>query len=382
MVIYPYTLPAIFAFLPKIVILVLSLRAERQNFQTRLFIMAVALSMTVNVVEIAGLQKLLAGNPVLVLYYAAHIMMLAVLVQLAVSVSLDRLSADLFSKIGITIYGYALLLEGLLIFTPWLVAGAESLGGYTYTRIPGPLYWIYELFVLASMLAITLLPAWGLRRGRDIAARNRCKLWLIFSAPIAILILAVIVLLHLGFRWFNFSVTAPLLVAALLAAVGYAVHHQRPIDLNFYLPGSRLKKSKADLYAKLDAFSQTIPRFRAVDALLEHFAGILECPVALIGTHAPLYSSASLPPFDRFPHSVLHNIDKMVVANEIREGSPQLHKHMVRHGVAADCAVFSSQQYCAPLVASGRAIQSLHLHASGFPGNRTIVRKSRRFAAG
>lgn len=340
MVIYSYTLPAIFAFISKIVILVLSLRAERHNLQTRLFIVAVALSMMVNIIEIAGLQKMLAANRALVIHYAAHIMMLAVLVQLAVSISFDRLSVELFSKIGMMIYGYALLLEGLLIFTPWLVVGIEPLGGYTYTRIPGSLYWTYEFFIVASMLAITLLPAWGLRRGQDAAIRNRCKIWLALSAPLAVLILTIIGLLHFGFRWFNASVTAPLLVAALLAAIGYAVHHSRPVDLNFYLPGSRVKKSKTKLYDQLAAFSQVIPRFRTVSRLLKQLATILGCPVALISQRETLHDASANFTLSNFPLSALHDIGRMVVSSEIRESEPGLHALMAQHGAAAIVPLF------------------------------------------
>ena len=63
--------------------------------------------------------------------------------------------------------------------------------------------------------------------------------------PLTLLILTILVLLHLGFRWFNATVTTPLLVALFLAAVGYAVHHHRLIDLNFfYFPWTHLKNSK------------------------------------------------------------------------------------------------------------------------------------------
>lgn len=334
MVIYTYTLPAILAFLSKIVILVLSLRAERRNFQTRLFVVAVTLSMLVNIVEIAGLQKLLAADQALVLHYVAHIMMLAVIAHLAVLISFDKFSVVEFSKIGIAIYSYVLLLEILLMFTPWVVAGVEPIGGYTYTRIPGFLYWTYELFIIVTMCSITLLPTWGLRNGQDATTRNRCKIWLALSTPLAVLILTILSLLHLGFRWINASVTAPLFVAALLAAIGYAVHHSRPIDLNFYLPWSRVKKSKAQLYDQLATFNRDISHFRTVDGLLEQLAMVLRCPVALVNQRAVLHDTSKNSKLSGFPISVLHGLRGMTVANEIREHDPRLHALMALHGIA------------------------------------------------
>jgi len=340
MVIYSYTLPALFAFLSKIVILVLSLRAERHNYQTRLFLAALFSSMVINIAEIAGFQKLMPPERMVVLHYAAHIPTLALLSYLAVLISFDGLSKKLLAKIEIAIYAYVLMLEGLLIFTSTLLAGAEPLGGYTYTRIPGRLYWIYELYVVITMLAIVLLPVWGLRSDRDVAARNRCKLWVVLSAPLAALVLIIVGLLHFGIHWFNVTVTTPLLIAMFMAAVGYAVHHQRPIDLNFYLPGSRLKKFKINLYAKLAAFGREIPRFRRVSQLLKQLATILGCPVALVNLRATIHDTSADSGLSRFPLSALPSIRHMTIAGEIRENEPGLHALMVQHRVAAIVPLF------------------------------------------
>lgn len=335
MTIYPYTFPAIIAFISKIAILVLSLRAERHNLQTRLFIAALLGSMVVNIAEIAGFQKLMDPGRAFTLHYAAHIFTLAILAHLAVSISFDRFPGKLFSAAGAAIYGYGLALEWLLVSTPVLVAGIEPIGDYTYTRVPGPLFWMYEVFMLACLATITVLPAWGLWKDRDIAARNRCKLWIALSAPLVVLILMILALLHLGYRWFNATVTVPLLLAMFLAAVGYAVHHHRLIDLNFYFPWSRLKKFKTRLYAQLVRFRRGIPRFRTIEQLLNRLAGILGCPVALIGPRISLYSMPGDSPLTDLPLPALRDINQMVVANEIRETSPQLHALMVRQGVAA-----------------------------------------------
>ncbi len=339
MVIYSHTLPAIFAFLSKIVILVLSLRAERQNLQTRLFIFALLNSMAINIVEALMLQNLMAPDIAVVLHFVAHIIMLALLVHLAFSISFDTLSSKLTPALGIAIYGYALLLEGLVIFTSLLISGAQPLNSYTYTRIPGRMYWLHELYVVTTILAMTLLPIWGLRSGRDIAARNRCKLWIALSVPLAVLILVIIGLLHFGFRWFNVTVTTPLLIAMFMAAVGYAVHHHRPIDLNFYLPGSRLKKTKIRLYDRLTDFSREIPRFRSLDQLLKQLAAILKCPVTLFGSHGVIQDAATSK-LSGFPVIALHPIGNMTVTSEIRESDPGLHALMVQYDVAAIVPLF------------------------------------------
>lgn len=335
MVIYSYTLPALFAFLSKIVILVLSLRSERDNFQTRLFLAALFGSIVINIAEIGGLQKLINAEYAFMLHYAAHIPTLAILAHLAVSICFVHIPRNLFIGIGIAIYGYGFVLEVLLIFTRALVSGFEPIGNYTYTRIPGAFFWMYELFMLACLAAITVLPAWGLRKINDVPSRNRCKLWITLAAPLVILILVILVLLHLGYRWFNATVTTPLLIAAFLAAVGYAVHHHRLVDLSFYFPWSRLKKLKTRLYARLVDLSRTISHFHTVDQLLEHLTEVLGCPVALVGPQAHLHNTRAGSPLTLFPQPVLRDIDRMVVASEIRESEPQLYAQMAQCGVAA-----------------------------------------------
>src|SRR3989344_4408150 len=132
MIIYAYSVPAILAFILKIGILFFSLRAERHNFQTRLFIAALLGSMIINVAEIAVLQRLAYPSHAVTLHYVAHVLTLAVLAHLAVSVSFDQLSGKLFSVVGMVIYVYALVLGILLVFTSALITGAEPIGVYTY----------------------------------------------------------------------------------------------------------------------------------------------------------------------------------------------------------------------------------------------------------
>ena len=52
MVIYAYSVPAILAFILKIGILFFSLRAERHNFQTRLFLAALLGSMVITIASL------------------------------------------------------------------------------------------------------------------------------------------------------------------------------------------------------------------------------------------------------------------------------------------------------------------------------------------
>lgn len=335
MIIYSYTFPALIAFLSKIAILIYSLRAKLHNFQTRLFIGALLQSMLINMIEIAGFQKILSPEHALISHYAVHITMLAFLAQLAVSIAFDGLAIRFTAKIGVILYGYAAVLEYLLLFTPLLISGVEPLGGYTFTRTAGSLFWTYEVFVLICVLTLVGLPVWGMRNNPSPVVKSRCKLWVVLSVPLTALILAIVILLHLEIRWFNATVTTPLVMAIFMALIAYAVHHHRLIDPGIYLPWSHLKKSKSQLYTQLAALGSSIPNIRDIDTLLERFASILKCPVGLIGQETRMFGAHMNTSWSRIQRGSLHDIRQMVIANEIRESNPVLYDLMTQHKLAA-----------------------------------------------
>ncbi|HLQ25283.1 MAG TPA: hypothetical protein VK138_05315 [Acidiferrobacterales bacterium] len=245
-----YSLPAILALIAKFFILYFSQRAKIQNFNTRLFTLAVVFSVSLSVVEVAGFNYGFQSeyrNQFGFVYYTAAIPLVAILAHLSILIVFNNLPLC----VPLFIYGYALLLESLLLFTPLLVLGFESLGGYTIIRTPGPFYGLFEIFIIAGMLSIVFFPLRGLRPDRSTMVRSQCKLWIVATTPLALLIIVIIVLLHFRIHLFNSTVTAPLLFTLLLGAIGYAVHNKRLIELDFYLPWSRIRKYKTKLYAHL-----------------------------------------------------------------------------------------------------------------------------------
>lgn len=338
MTIYAYSIPAILALVTKAAILYLSRHAEVQNIQTRLFSAAVVAALGVNIAEIALLQRFVESNTYFwgITYFVTHIIMLALLTHLAILVSFDSPSKRRHWLLSTVLYGYVVMLEVLLLFSSrQLIQEFRPLHGYTVTRIPGPFFWIYELFIAACLLAILVLPFWGLRRGRAPIARCRSKLWFISVFPFALLALLIISLLHFQIYWFNSTVTTPLLITLLLGAIGYAIHNRRIVDVDFYLPWSSVRKLKMALYAHITALSHEIPQFRSIDGLIRGLTDIVRCPVALLGSrNARFLSGEDTARMSSFPITALTTIDKMLVANEIPEKFPREHGLMAEHKIA------------------------------------------------
>lgn len=337
--IYSYSIPAALALIAKLFILYFSQAAKVQNIQTRLFRMAVLFSIFLNVPELIVLQKLVPNSSYyycLIAYYTFSIPMIALLTHLAISISFEDFHARRFLPLYVAFYSYVLLMGALLLFTPWIVSGARDFNGYSTTRVPGSLIGLYDWFVIANCLALIFIPIFGLKHHGPGVARSRCQLWLAGSIPLGLLIVAVIILLNLRVQWFNATVTSPLLIAALLAASGYAVHNHRIVELGFYLPWSKTRKAKCAFYSRIATLGREIPKLPSVEALVRRLADVLSCPVVLVGDPLPVSAMVGLDKtITGFPPMELGKIDRFLVADEIRDSYPRIHILMLKHRVAA-----------------------------------------------
>jgi DNA-binding protein Fis len=335
-----YSIPAILALIAKFFILYFSHGAKIQNFNTRLFTLAVIFSVSLSLVEVAGFNygfKSEYLDQFGFAYFTAVIPVFATLAHLSILIVINNLPL----YIPLFIYSYALVLEALLLFTPLLVAGFEPFQGYTIIRIAGPFYGLFEAFVVGSMCSMVFFPLWGLRSGQPALVQRQCKLWVAAATPLALLNIFVIFLPHLRVRWFNSTATTPLLFTLLLAAVGYAVHNKRLIELDFYLPWSRVRKYKTELYAHLDRFTHELPQLNSTQEIVDRLADTLRCPVSLVFRHNPMVLNAgAFNPMAGFPKTELAGLDQMTVACELDEPQHNLQILMRRYQVGAIAPFF------------------------------------------
>jgi len=350
-----YSLPAILALIAKFFILYFSQRAKIQNFNTRLFTLAVVFAVSLSVVEVTafnyGFQSE-SRNQFGFAYFAAVIPLVGILVHLSILIAFNNIPL----YIPLIIYGYTLFLEALLLFTPLLLVGFESFGGYTITRVPGLFYGLFEIFVLASMLSIVFLPIWGLRADQPTAVRSQCKLWIVAATPLALLAIVIIVLLHLRIQLFNSTVTTPLLFTLLLAAVGYAVHNKRLIEPDFYLPWSRVRKYKTELYAHLHRLTHELPQLNSTQEVIDRLSDALRCPISLVFRHNPMVLNAgAFNPMAGFPKAELAELDQMTVAGELDEPQHELQILMRRYQIGATVPFFFHSRIAASWLLLGEA---------------------------
>lgn len=358
----PYALPAIVALLAKVGMFFYARYSNVHNVQTRLFLLFLFSLSIQNVAEIRFFitnAGTLAPPPIQIgkLYFSMTALALAFLVHLALVVSRNWRSPHGNISIGgaILVYAPHVFLQALLWSTPLVISGFEPMG-YTYTKIPGPLYFTFEAYAVAYLGATAGLLLYGAYTQTTAFRRLQNKLLLFGFIPFIALGLTIIALQRFGFRGFNTTATLPIATVFLVAVAAYATHQYRLFDIGFFIPWSTVRKRKTAFYARIQAIIAEIAQLPTVNKIVQSLSEALHCPVVLIGGPKPAIAMAG-DAFSvaRFPHEELRKIDHIVVANEIAEANPDMFALMKRHKVAAVVPFHPHSQAAASWMLLGEA---------------------------
>ncbi len=344
------SLPATVALIFKLILLLSARRSALQNQQTKIFLFLLFALSLQNIAEISSYFVSHGGRTPLMegyLYFAASILILAFLLHLALSLTLDALSAQTRTNVLWILYGYATVLMVLLLFTPWLVSGFAPLG-VSYYRIPGKLYPLFEVFALASFAASIGLFAYGSLRQNSRSKRVKSQFMLIGMLPMTILVEVNVILMHFGINWINTPINFPLTVTFFLIVTTYAVHQYRLFDIQFYLPWSQVRKRKTAFYGRIRKLVAEIADLTSSSEVVDRLASALGCPVALVGVDQPVLALAGGSRFmAEIPKATLRRFDRIIVANEIADSCPDFHTLLQHHGVAAVVPFHPHSQHAA-----------------------------------
>lgn len=311
MVIYAYSLPALLAFIFKIVLLVYWRCPFNPSIAARLFMVAVIVSVSLNGIEIGGFQGLFGSPPseaAARLYHVVLMVLLAVLTHLTFEVTFDEPPTFVRRWLIPILYLYGFALGALIAGTTLIMARFDVLGGYTLTRVPGPLYPLCEIFAAGTLFTIMLLPLRAVRNpsGR---LRSRCRIWALAAAPACLLVIIVLALLRLDLQFFNATVTLPIPMALLLYAIGYCIHSKQLVDPFAYFPFSKVRPSKRALHASLAEIASRTPEKR--DELLQRLSLAIGCEIYLVDTFGVVAKSGGAEstlqgvPFDTIQETLL-----------------------------------------------------------------------------
>lgn len=333
-----YAIPALLALGIKGVIFIYAQRSPIRSLQTRLYLLFLIALSVQNVAELTFFDAASVGANIPkggYVYFGASILALAFAVHLAMSIAWNHDRRQEIHRYALAVYAPALVLEVLLWATPSLVAGFTPLR-YTYTRVAGPLYFLFETYAVICTTAVITILVYGALRHPLPVERVKNKLVLLGLVPMALIVISTVVLLHFGLQWFNSTVTLPIATTFFLAVSAYATHQHRLLDIQFYIPWSKVRARKTAFYDRIRTMIAEIADLSSVREAVHRLSDTLGCSVALVSTGKPvLAASGSAQQMVAFPLQQLHNIDRIVVANEIADNDPATYKLMQRHGVAA-----------------------------------------------
>lgn len=332
------SLPAFVALCFKAGIFAYARAAIRHNLQTRLYLLALFALSIQNVAEIAHFDAIINKGvlPILevTIFYAASIAALSLFFHLSLTFASELLGKATVRRLYGLGYILCVSLEALLLFTPWLIKDYETMS-HTVTRVPGPLYFLFEVYVLLLSVGIVAALIYGATKESNASRRARATTVLFAVAPMLLVAVFVVAALHIGMRRFNAALVMPIATTYFLLVTAYAVHQYRLFDIQFYIPWSKVRQRKTAFYDRIRAMIAEIADLTSVNHAVERLADTLRCPVALVGGPKPVLAASGANGMAALPFDHLRTIDQIVVANEIVDTMPALHAAMKQHGVAA-----------------------------------------------
>lgn len=234
-------LPAIVALVLKaaIYIYVCLIRVAR-SIETRLYFLFLLALVAQNLAEIVAIYRLNVTDTVpyseAKLFYVSMIVAFAFLFQLSTFLAFrEQHKARMI--LPVFVYAWATVLA-MLVFSPWLIRDFVVFDygiGYSVTRVPGHLYFLFELYVVCVFASVVGISFSGWKY--QVTAKKRAQNGVFLAAiiPTALVMVLVIGLLHFDIKWINASVTVPIAISYFLVVSAYGIHHRRFFDAHTHL---------------------------------------------------------------------------------------------------------------------------------------------------
>lgn len=335
----PYAIPALLALTAKAVIFFYARFSGQRNLETRLyllFLFALSIQNLAEVTFFTAKAQNLPAPPGGLLYFAGTIPALALFLHLTLILATNKFARSLCDPITILIYLPAVALWYLLWSGTELVVELVPFA-YTYTKVPGPLYFLFEMYAIAYVCAGASFLLYGGRKQRSASRRLKNNVMFLGLLPTFIVVVAVIALQHFSvLRTFNTTVVLPITITFFLAVTAFATHQHRLLDIQFYIPWSKVRARKTAFYDRIRAMIAEIADLGSVREAVHRLSDTLGCSVALVSTGKPVLAVAGgAQQMVVFPLQQLRDIDSIVIANEIADSNSTIYKLMQSHGVAA-----------------------------------------------
>lgn len=338
---YYQEIPSLVALVFKFVLLGYATRSSTKTALSRLFLAFLVLLSLFNIVELGGMHYYYPRSLDVVVerfgfvYVGLMVLIVGGILHISLRVSIDAANDPKWVRYLWLLYLPAVPLLGLLFFTDKLIVGFEPFKD-SILRRPGPLYFLFEAYVVLYLMAALANLVYGARSSRSpVVARIRNRLWLLALSPFFLMFVYLILASYVGLPRFTSTFYFPIGITFFLCVATYAIHEHRLFDLEFYIPWSKVRKRKTAFYERIRAMIAEVADLRSVNDAVDRLADTLRCPVALVGGPKPVCAAAGAATMTAMPLGPLRGMDHIVVAAEIADHLPQVHTLMKQHGVAA-----------------------------------------------
>jgi DNA-binding NtrC family response regulator len=337
-----YSIPAILVLVAKVALFFYARKSSVRDPAAILFLVFLSALTVQNIAEIGilnfhgaeivGRDELFNGY----LYFAASVVALAALVHLTLILALDWGTRTGSTALATLLYVPALVMVGLLFTTDYIIAGFRQLN-YTYGQIAGNGYWLFEIYVLVYCLTTLVLMYYGAGRQATSSKRLKNKLMGYGMLPMGAIIALVMVMERQGLDpEFNTTATLPIGITVFLAITAYAIYQFRLFDIDFYIPGSRVRKRKTAFYDRIRKLVSEIAELPSASAAVSLLADVFKCPIVLLDENRKVLASAgNVHNMNQLSAATLAQLTHILVREEVSTSMPQMHQDMARHHVSA-----------------------------------------------
>ena len=233
-----YALPALIALFLKCYFLSLVVKTN-QNATKALVALLACLSF-LNMLEILFFVSSSEDSALLRLYYIAAMLSLMLISEFIFY--LTRSQIPLFNIIHI----FGLFLIPLLMFTPYIIKGAQPMG-ISITRVHGEYYYLFQIFALLQLSTSIFLVIKTIFDGNQ-KSIIRAKSSVIFASflPMFLAITIILFLMSLGVN-INMVIILPITSTIFVWGCWYTVTNEKIIDLSTFIPVTPSWKRKREL---------------------------------------------------------------------------------------------------------------------------------------
>lgn len=304
--------PAVIALLGKAVIYVYA-SCSRQEFNklTSLylfFLFSLSIQNFAEVLHFVDLSHDITPTLSLDFYYIGSIAAVSTAFHMAKALVFPE--QRVLERVAMALHVLALVLILLVAFSQLVIVGYER-NGYSATRIPGPLFPIFQCYAVTALVWTIGALAYGSFRGSTPNQRNRAAWMLLGFLPVAGLAITILVLLQFGIKSVNATVMLPIAITFFLAVSAYVIHRHRVFDIRFFVPWTRYHRQRRHWYAELDETRRRIRAGLSSQEILSILSGVLKRPVRLVANRHTVAASAGEWEMKRFPVDQLWSVRNM-----------------------------------------------------------------------